>query len=129
MGFFVRNLGSSTPDVGTPLVFSYVRYNAGNGYDNSTGYFTAPVSGQYFFMATTSSYLNNASANFHIMVDNTTESYGYSNRINTNNYATTNAVLNVRQGQTVWVRSNGNRYLFGFETHFSGVLIKPDLQL
>jgi len=42
-----RNAGDVAP--GNRIVFNAVEVNQGNGYDSSTGRFTAPISGLYFF--------------------------------------------------------------------------------
>ncbi|XP_056013673.1 uncharacterized protein LOC125673900 [Ostrea edulis] len=38
-----------SPRAGQPLIFDSVETNFGNGYDNTTGIFTAPTSGLYVF--------------------------------------------------------------------------------
>ena len=44
-------MSSTTITVGKALVFTEVIANAGDGYDNCTGHFSAPVPGTYMFTA------------------------------------------------------------------------------
>ena len=50
IAFFARTLVKYEPKVGEALVFPEVQLNDGNGYNNKTGIFTAPVSGTYILM-------------------------------------------------------------------------------
>jgi len=48
--FNVKKETDSDFGIQTNLVFPDVRTNKGDGYDSSTGYFTAPIAGTYFFI-------------------------------------------------------------------------------
>nr|XP_022307699.1 complement C1q-like protein 2 [Crassostrea virginica] len=110
---------------GDILVFPHVITNKGQGYDNSTGKFTAPRDGTYIFTLTAVSYNDNV-INLDIVHDGVrkvrTDSTGFS-RYQT---GTNLVVLELDRGDAVWVkRYNGQ----GYWTHsvplttFSGFLL------
>ena len=110
---------------GDILVFPHVITNKGQGYDNSTGKFTAPRDGTYIFTLTAVSYNDNV-INLDIVHDGVrkvrTDSTGFS-RYQT---GTNLVVLELYRGNAVWVkRYNGQ----GYWTHsvplttFSGFLL------
>lgn len=49
--FKSTSLADVTPNSNVILKFQTTMYNFGNGYDNNTGVFTAPVNGTYLFTA------------------------------------------------------------------------------
>nr|XP_022320156.1 C1q-related factor-like isoform X3 [Crassostrea virginica] len=95
---------------GEILVFPHVITNKGQGYDNSTGKFTAPRDGTYIFTLTAVSYNDNV-INLDIVHDGVrkvrTDSTGFS-RYQT---GTNLVVLELYRGNAVWVkRYNGQGY-------------------
>ncbi|XP_062596068.1 complement C1q tumor necrosis factor-related protein 3-like [Saccostrea cucullata] len=105
------------------MVFPSVITNEGNGYNPSTGIFTAPIGGTYVFFVNVQSY---GSQNIYvdIVLNGSTKV-----RIMafTGNYdAGPNlVVLNIQKGDAVWVKyySGTGYYTDGPLTTFSGFLI------
>jgi hypothetical protein len=58
--FCAHDDGSSAYSANSTIIFNTVKFNTGSHYSNSTGRFTAPVAGKYFFYA---QFLGEASAN------------------------------------------------------------------
>ena len=60
MSFHARHLSGVNERVqaGDVIIARDVIINQGQGYSASTGHFTAPISGVYFFMASTGPYHN-----------------------------------------------------------------------
>ena len=96
--------------------------NQGNAFDPTTGKFTVPVNGAYFFAATTSSGTSSTYANAEIVVDGTMIC-----RIQSSvNYeiGSCQAVTSLHMGQVVWLRCYGGTYYFnGPATSLTGFLI------
>lgn len=65
-----RNSGGDISS-GNVMVFNSTRVNIGNHFDTSTGKFTAPVAGTYFFNTTCLSTSNASSNDLQIRVDGT----------------------------------------------------------
>ncbi|KAK7101881.1 uncharacterized protein [Littorina saxatilis] len=111
-----------------PLKFNVVMLNEGGAYNPTTGEFTAPINGSYFFILTTSPYATGQSNDVHIVVDGSSivrihNSYhSHSN----NNMATAHVAVCLAEGQKVWLMNAGDMYYSSALSHFTGFLLHPD---
>ena len=123
----------------TPLIsWNYVDVNTGSHFSNSTGRFTAPVAGKYFFIYTTM-FQNPSTADFAIklhkngtmvVISNNHSGGGQSNG-HTWNDATVQSVITLAAGDYVTAQASGGNsstcYLYGSGNSrygaFSGFLI------
>ncbi|XP_062576274.1 complement C1q and tumor necrosis factor-related protein 9A-like [Saccostrea cucullata] len=117
------------------LIFTKVLYNQGNGYDSSSGIFTAPSAGVYVFYVSITSYSSNAisvdiSLNGYSQVtarSNAGSGSGYRSSFSYSYQTGTNmAVLSLKRGDRVWIAYNsGTGYYSDYTqiTTFSGFLI------
>lgn len=129
VAFSVRFLTDNRPlTTHSTLMFDYVLYNAGNGYDPTTGLFTAPVSGTYaFFLAAMSSnqhapiYLSivkQGNILDEVFAEGTTDNY---------DQGSTQTVVHVSAGEKVWARQeSGDEVRGGAWTVFTGFLLQPE---
>ena len=124
-GFTVGVTSHSGTWTGDILVFPHVITNNGNGYDPSTGKFTASKKGTYVFFVNVNSYLSNT-VYFDIVHNGIskvrTMSYGSANY----QTGTNMAVLVLKKGDSVWVkRDSGTGYYSSSVpvTTFSGFLL------
>ena len=126
VAFHAVYLHSEAPPYGTPVIVNHVMYNHGNAYSGTTGYFTAPFPGVYFFAGTTGSDRSDHAAYHYLYVDNTPLSgvRTYEDH-NPPSSATAHAAVHLTTGQRVWIRSYGDTYNSPYTT-FSGFLISPD---
>uniref|UniRef100_K1RN94 Complement C1q-like protein 2 n=1 Tax=Magallana gigas TaxID=29159 RepID=K1RN94_MAGGI len=125
VSFTVGLTSSSSSWNGNILVFPHVVTNNGNGYNPSTGKFTAPTDGTYVFFVTVNTYGSN-----YIYLDIVLNGLQKVRTMSHNsaNYMTgTNmAVLQLYTGNSVWVsRSSGQSYYTDSVpiTTFSGFLL------
>ena len=127
---FHVTLSGNKPSRNTPLLFRDVVTNQENVYNETTGYFTAPYSGTYFFIATSGSFQWRSLARFDLYVDNTQISHAFAHNYVAHIYynravlSTLHGVVHLNEGQTAWVRSNGDTY-HGLSS-FSGFLLSLD---
>ena len=124
-GFTVGVTSSSSTWAGDILVFPHVITNNGNGYDPSTGKFTASKKGTYVFFVTVNTYSNNY---IYLDIVHNGASKVRTLSHNTASYLTGSnmAVLELNKGDTVWVsRNNGQSYYSHSVpiTTFSGFLL------
>lgn len=105
--------------------FDKVKTNAGNGYDNVTGVFIAPVNGLYHF---TSVIFNNGGDDTEVQLNRNKELIvrGYS--IATEHFAshTMNVVLSLQKGDHVYIQHRGGAVdtVGGYDhSSFSGFFI------
>lgn len=125
VGFTVGVTGSASTWSGNILVFPHVVANNGNGYNPSTGKFTAPTDGTYVFFVTVNVYGGNY-IYLDIVLNGSSKVRTMSH--NTAQYMTgTNmAVLQLYTGNSVWVsRYSGTGYYSDSVpiTTFSGFLL------
>ena len=135
----MRNAKDLSPQQYEIITFSTVKSNIGNGYDESTGVFTAPLDGIYIFsvqVATRSSQYGR----FQLVVDNRSNVilsiYHYNPHVN---YSSTSGTVAQRltAGQRVWVQSQYNsgtkqslnQHVDSGTNQFSGVLVHKTLAL
>ena len=125
MAFFAKRLHDQNPEYGSPLVFFEVSTNLGDGYNNTSGYFTAPYNGTYFFVVTCGSVDNDDYANYNLYLDDDKINHVFMYNHNGHIYfSTLHGSAHLGVGQTVWVRSNGAGY--HSYSSFSGFLISED---
>ena len=121
VSFYARVSGQPYVNDGYPVVPTNVVNNQGNAFDPTTGQFTVPVNGTYFFAATTSS-RSSFHANAEIVVDGIMIC-----RIQSSiNYeiGSCQAVTSLHMGQVVWLRCyRGSYYFSGSATSLTGFLI------
>ncbi|XP_076435699.1 uncharacterized protein LOC143275448 [Babylonia areolata] len=119
--FHARLTSDTKLSSGSILKMTTVLNNQGGGYDSSTGYFTAPMDGNYFFIATTGSYSAGNYANMDMMKEGTTvgqtymieDSYAY-------NMGSCHAALLLNAGDKVWLQSSATSSFESVVTSFSG---------
>ena len=112
-----------------PLIFKGVVFNAGNGYNNTDGYFYVPHSGLYYFSVTAGNHYQNKHVRFCLYVDDTKLTRGYSHS-SFWDFNTAHAVVHLNKGQRVWVKSaspDSHSYTELFLCSFTGLLVRPDL--
>lgn len=117
---------SSSWSSGT-LVFPLIITNVGNGYNPSTGVFTAPIEGEYVFFVNVQSY-NTQCIYVDVVLNGVTKvrTMAYSTGSNDNYESGPNlAVLTLQKGNRVWVQrySGQGYYIDGPITTFSGFLL------
>ena len=126
MSFQATGLANSHPTAGTPLILDNARYNQGNAYSTSTGYFTAPFAGTYYFIGTSGSGYTNDYATLYLYVDSThvdyVRTYDHDGHLY---FASVHGVVHLNAGQRVWLRSDGHYYYSEYTT-FTGFLLSPD---
>ena len=122
VSFYARVSGQPYVSSGNPVIPADVVNNQGNAFDPTTGKFTVPVNGTYFFAATTSSGTSSTYANAEIVVDGTMictikSSVNYE-------IGSCHAVTSLHMGQVVWLRCyRGSYYFSGSATSLTGFLI------
>ncbi|XP_054626975.1 complement C1q tumor necrosis factor-related protein 4-like [Dunckerocampus dactyliophorus] len=111
------------------LVLDGVYVNMGDGYDNSTGIFTAPYEGIYFFTLTCHAFDGNISLLVCKKVDGNVDwmMRVYDNTKDERHSATNSRMIRLEKGDEVYVRPYGGHDLqqHNGQTVFSGFLIEP----
>ena len=125
VAFTAGMISQSSSWKGDILVFPHVITNKGQGYDNSTGKFTAPRDGMYVFFVTGVSYLKNG-----LLLDIVQDGVRKVRTFSENSYyyetGTNLVVLELDRGDAVWVRrvSGGGYWTYSVPlTTFSGFLL------
>lgn len=100
--------------------------NEGDGYNNSTGIFTAPVGGVYFFTVQFS-VLSGKALYYDIMAENEIITRGFVYDRDSNKCYTIDALAVLKEGHRVWVKRHNSASLQESESSywnsFSGVLL------
>lgn len=128
IGFHAR----LTDDVDAPnpktLVLDRVEYNAGGGYDSTTGIFTAPVTGLYLFLATIGASSRDADANVYIEVNGLPRTGCFSKYSTDVEFSTCHGADRVVKGQQVRIvtHRDNRRIRGGRWTTFTVVLIQRE---
>ncbi|XP_059158192.1 complement C1q tumor necrosis factor-related protein 2-like [Physella acuta] len=107
------------------IVFDDVLVNNGGAYNPRSGIFTVPVSGVYLFTATIVSGFNTTIETM-ITLNGQEVSRVFSGAFGNRGSGTNSVVLNLREGDDVWVAlfyGNGN-YVHGKWSSFTGTLIE-----
>nr|QBA18384.1 VIgL family C1q-related protein 11 isoform 1 [Littorina littorea] len=128
VSFHATNLKNVKPSPNEVLIPITVLNNQGNGYNSSTGKFTAPYTGTYCFTATMWGYGPSHYIQVNLMVDGKEELFVDTHFGITGDYdaASLQAVVSVRAGQSVWLQVNGDSnqfYSHARSNSFSGFLI------
>ncbi|XP_077997601.1 caprin-2-like [Glandiceps talaboti] len=98
------SLGPVSSD--TVIVYDKVYSNDGNGYNTSTGKFTCPVSGMYYFMI--SALRQSSSYHLHVcLIKNTTKLpciYAHNSGGRSHGAASNSVIIDIDHGDEIWVR-------------------------
>ncbi|XP_070182558.1 uncharacterized protein [Littorina saxatilis] len=133
VSFHATGLKDTTPSNGDVLITTTVHNNQGNGFDLSTGKFTAPFNGTYCFMSSLfGNYGSGDSIAVFLMVDGLPELVVLTSFDSSGDYdaASLQAVLSVRAGQSVWLEAvdDSNQFSsYSRANSFSGFLVSYDL--
>nr|KAG5700137.1 hypothetical protein BaRGS_010444 [Batillaria attramentaria] len=117
---------------GAHVILRDVTINQGNAYNTSTGEFTAPYDGYYFFTATVVglyySTFKRYYSDTHLMVDGSVVNKIPVKSVNYYETGTCTYAAHLTKGQRVWLRSGiyGFSYFSSLETSFSGFLVRAD---
>ena len=124
-GFTVGVTSSSSTWTGDILVFPHVITNNGNGYDPSTGKFTASKKGTYVFSVNVNAYGSNT-VYLDIVYNGVSKVRTMSHGSAYHQTGTNMAVLALEKGDSVWVRGSGGKGYYTDSvpiTTFSGFLL------
>ena len=114
----------------SPLLFNRVLLNTGNGFDVSTGIFTAPFSGLYTFTLYYIPERHNGTTDLGIYLNGTRLAVGIAEGyyIDKNDQGSCTAVTHLVTGQQVYTKlSNGEPLLWGSPlTSLTGMLVHYD---
>ena len=124
IGFNAQSTVAQKLSPPTHVKFNNVLYNAGQGYDSSTGDFTAPLSGAYFLIFHTTAYSSN-NANSCMKVNGNEVCRAYIS--NNYDHGSCHAVVHMAKGDKAWVEPYSiNDYYSDHTTSFAGFLFYAD---
>ena len=114
------------------MICDTVIASVGGGYDDKTGIFTAPVSGTYCFMATSTPFSDDVNELCSLALVLDVKDIGFL-AARGKARCTGHAAVQVKAGHKVWLRAftfDGhptNRYSGGWWTSFTGMLLQPEV--
>ncbi|KAK7089760.1 uncharacterized protein [Littorina saxatilis] len=102
--------------------------NEGDALNGTTGIFTTPRNGTYFFVASSSSYSTDKSVNMHLMKEGTSVALASARQYSSYPAAATcHATLHLTVGERVWVESVSSHTAYhSNRTFFTGFLLGAD---
>jgi hypothetical protein len=137
--FYVQRNSSSRNSEKTPIPFDLARVNEGKAMDLTSGIFTAPRPGIYFFSFTGSARLKSSSSvHFYSRLYFNGKRIGASN-VQENNgpvdqysQITVQSTLNLKTGDQLWVQIDGNSSSYLLDngnhlTHFTGFMLEEEI--
>ncbi len=132
-----KNISFNVPN--TPIPFEVEKLNIGGAMDRSTGIFTAPRAGKYFFSFSGIAFFPSSSSlvhlNFGLYVNSVLVAKGYADETNINGLEYEPCVLqsavHLQAGDKVWIQiwelSSGSYLNGGLYPHFTGWLLEEDI--
>lgn len=125
MAFHVSGCNKTKTKVGNTLIFQRVNVKTGNGYDMTTGFFTAPVPGTYIFTASVGSEGEgrDVEADIHVNGCQYAEMHG---TYTSTGFTSLCVVLKVSDTVRVQTRSDPRNY-YCSETVFTGALLQAEI--
>lgn len=122
IGFTAGITTLSSTWAGSTLVFPHVVTNNGNGYNPSTGTFTAPTDGTYVFFLTVTPHELNA-LYLDIVQNGVSKVRSMSHGFSRYQMGSNMAVLQLDEGDSVWIRRLAGQSYYSYSvpvTTFSG---------
>ncbi|XP_045028733.1 uncharacterized protein LOC123471456 [Daphnia magna] len=135
--FYVQRSSSFT-QINTPIPFQVERLNVGGAMNLTSGIFTAPVTGSYFFCLSGTAYISESTSRLvftiSLYMNDNPIAYGYADEMSTEyQYETFSlqSTLHLMKGDQVWLQISSigtGVYLYGgLFTHFNGWLLQEDI--
>ena len=135
--FYVQRSSSFT-QINTPVPFQVERLNVGGAMNLSSGIFTAPVTGNYFFSLSGTAYIPATMVRLvftiGLYMNENPIAYAYADEMSSDyQYETFSlqSTLNLIKGDQVWLQISSMEtgvYLYGgLFTHFNGWLLQEDI--
>jgi hypothetical protein len=135
--FYVQRSSSFT-QINVPVPFQIERLNVGKAMNLTSGKFTAPVTGNYFFSLSGTAYIPATTTRLvftiGLFLNDNSIAYGYADEMSADyQYETFSlqSTLNLIKGDQVWIQISSMEtgvYLYGgLFTHFNGWLLQEDI--
>lgn len=116
--------------LGSPVTFTHTNYNAGSGYNTTTGKFTAPVSGTFVFWTQLELGETNTNMYVYIMKSggvNLAAGYVKTDADIDDGDASAITVTHLDKGEEVWVDIYDSEHIYQTPaSYFGGVLLSVD---